>query len=452
MSNFYKPKPHRKYAPPLHNYGVSARKTPNKKYLVNNSDMMTPGNVRETLNEYVLQDGLVKSDDRGLKRDMLKNTRTTDGPPTIVYKPPPPSPITNKKGDKYTPEIEKNDKRPGKNDDDEIIVNLKNPMFNKRIAMQDFNFHFDSMLLTNQTDITEGRYVFKLPEVRGDNQRSGIVTLRINSFYFPNINEVLPNVQQPAPDFFFYRKVFIRLVNIPTENAYIPTTGQRYHFEMNVLEETSQSVLLVPTRDKLSLSNPVDRIEDIEFEFLIPSLADTIPFTPIRCPRTFIRVQNSRFNASPTDDPTDQWGAVGDKLYLRITSGNVFRDIWRSGNDPLNTDPISGDGIAIAFRASSGENLPAQLVNELNETHFIDTSNIEQNNAGDYFITLPNFGSANTQMPQQEDPNNPPPATISAYFFLDIIILRNRIMPSINMITQEIDTQKTDYSIPIKQI
>lgn len=372
------------------------------------SGMMTPGALNETYRNYILQEGTVSAEDRGFKKQMLdpKYRGKPDGPPL-------PGPGGAPSGGASASASSGGASAGGE-------VRVRNKTIDTNIGIEEYYVHLDSMNIDDAGSPNQGNYLFPLPAIGTSSTRNNIISIRVNEFYIPNINELLPNPNDRI-DFFFYRKVYLRFRNISAETAHQSTgSSLSYHYEFYVNEPTGTAVLLTPVQPLLRFTRVINNLDTIDVALYVPRLSpfnDTLLRIPL--PRT-------RITARVTNAPIGEF---------TIIDGNVGRDIWGVAG------AIPGDGLAIAARYTGSQEIDTPFrtgMESENGERFI--TNVDT--ATGTFIVNQNGAAGN--------PNADPPVPNNGNTY-EIVIHRNRVLMNVNFATI-IEGQKTNYMLPSRAL
>ena len=115
----------------------------------------------------------------------------------------------------------------------------------------------------------------------GGQDITNCIELHIGNFYFPKIY-----ASPGKPEYFYFRRVFVELLGLPTNNYVQGTNGNRFHFEFEVENINGQAVKLVPIKRSLFLTRPSTSIPSFILRFTVPpigggiSLFRRIPLPP----------------------------------------------------------------------------------------------------------------------------------------------------------------------------
>lgn len=150
-------------------------------------------------------------------------------------------------------------------------------------GFEDYEIYLDSTARDQISDTDNGILQWAITPYNGGQELRNIVEFYISKFLFPRVM-----FQDSAvPDYFYFRRVFIEIVNTPTQNAIIAPNTTRFHFECEVADINSQAVTLVPIKQTFFFRRPIDSLGIIQLKFSVPSHnpGQQGGFTAIRIPK-----------------------------------------------------------------------------------------------------------------------------------------------------------------------
>jgi hypothetical protein len=165
------------------------------------------------------------------------------------------------------------------------------------VGFEDWAIYFDSLYKNAATsDLPNGILGYPLAALNNNRDLKNIIEMTIGSFYFPRVTN--PRVQldavnypslvltPSAPDYFFFRRVFMQVVNLPYGQAVQGNNSVQYQWEFQVDGTNSVAVLLTPLQPSFFLQRPLQTLSDIQFRFM------TAPnFRPIPIPNETVQIQ-----------------------------------------------------------------------------------------------------------------------------------------------------------------
>lgn len=230
----------------------------------------------------------------------------------------------------------------------------------------DYGFEDIYVLLESQNKIdasllSNGSLAFSLTELNNNLPITEIVQITVSNFWFP----LVTSANAWNPDFYFYRKVYMRIAELPA-NQSIQARNFQYHFEFDISVISSIAVLLVPVKDTFTLKQPLSSISTLTLQFYVPQSNQRIPL-----PIDYMRVR-----AVPGTNPA-----------RFVMLGGFTTDAIA----PVG--PITAPGVAVYFNGFTSNNATANnRVNDTNGifiTNIIDSTTFETSNADFTPVTTP---------------------------------------------------------------
>lgn len=127
-------------------------------------------------------------------------------------------------------------------------------------GFEDTSFFFDSLTATRIGNTLK----WSLPQQNNNTDISNIVAVKIFPFYFPRITG--PAAQ---PDYFFYRKLFMRILSATTTQSVRGPNSNYFHYEFKVDNLNSIAVELLPAAESYYFTRPLTTFTELEIKFLI---------------------------------------------------------------------------------------------------------------------------------------------------------------------------------------
>ena len=157
-----------------------------------------------------------------------------------------------------------------------------------QIGFEDWEIYFDSVYKNGAiSDPSNGIIGYNLSTLNNNQDLKNIIQIHISPFYFPRITNPrtqLDAVNYPSlalvpntPDFFFFRRLFIQVVNLPFGQAVQSNGSINYHWEMSVDELNSVAVKLTPLKPSFFLQRPLQSLSEIQFRFMVPLNFRSVP-------------------------------------------------------------------------------------------------------------------------------------------------------------------------------
>ena len=138
-----------------------------------------------------------------------------------------------------------------------------------QVNFVDSSFYLDSV---SKKSLNSGTISFSLSEINKQNSVNEIIRIKVGSFYFPLVSN-----STSLPLYYFYRRVYMRIAELPTAQSFLTSQGTGFHFEFDVENVNSIAVLLKPVRDTFNLRQPLQSLDSITFQFMVPPTFAEIP-------------------------------------------------------------------------------------------------------------------------------------------------------------------------------
>lgn len=172
------------------------------------------------------------------------------------------------------------------------------------VGFEDYEFHFDSLDRDSASDLVNGEMRWSINQLNNSQDVKNIVEMRVGEFFFPRL------LVSNGPDYYFYRRVYMQVLNLPSTQAVMGANGNQYHFEFEVESLNSVAVKLRPLKDAFFFQKPVTSLTDLQVRFMIPHGFKKIPLPNDRVTITSVANTNpARFTI--TNETTAILGSVG---------------------------------------------------------------------------------------------------------------------------------------------
>lgn len=207
-------------------------------------------------------------------------------------------------------------------------------------GFEDYEFHFDSIDRDTSSDMSNGEMKWSISALNNNRDLKNCVEMRVGPIYFPRVNTA-----PGCPDYFFYRKVYMQILNLPVTQAIIGSKGNQYHFEFDVENLNSVAVKLKPTKETFFFQRPVSSLTDLAVRFMIPH-----NFRRISIPKDVVTIQSvnnsnpARFTITSGDLTTDLLGTLGPTI---LPGTAVYINSFLSANANVNNNVNTNDGLYI---------------------------------------------------------------------------------------------------------
>jgi hypothetical protein len=206
-------------------------------------------------------------------------------------------------------------------------------------SIKDATFYFDSLYQDLSAVTGVGQLAFSIVNLNGLNPIQNVIALKIGSFYFPNLGTV------GLTDFFYYRRVYLKIENIVKQSSVQAANTESYHFEFDVQNINSTAVLLTPINELFYFQAPITALSSIIFTFYTP-----LNFKHIPIPSAQIVVQPDPANLATGDFLVITGGLATDigPIGVLLPPGiAVFFTNYTSGNPVIDAQVNAAGGIYV---------------------------------------------------------------------------------------------------------
>lgn len=156
------------------------------------------------------------------------------------------------------------------------------------VGFEDWEIYFDSVYKNGAiSDLTNGVLGYSLAALNNNKDLKNVIEMTIPPFYFPRITNPrvqLDPVNYPSlvlttnsPDYFFFRRMYIQVVNMPFGQAVQANNSAQFHWECSVENINSVAVLINPLKPSFFLQRPLQTLSEIQFRFMVPLDFRTVP-------------------------------------------------------------------------------------------------------------------------------------------------------------------------------
>jgi len=155
-------------------------------------------------------------------------------------------------------------------------------------GFDDTEVYCDSVYRDRTTDLTVGEVIWNLTRLNNNQEVSNIMEFRIGNFFFPKI--LTPTT---SPEFFYFRKVYLEIAGLASQQVINGPNGQRFHFEFDVENLNSQAVILRPTKGWFYFPAPIYSLSSLQFRFMVPqTILGVNSMKRIPIPNDIVQVQS----------------------------------------------------------------------------------------------------------------------------------------------------------------
>lgn len=156
------------------------------------------------------------------------------------------------------------------------------------VGFEDWEIYFDSVYKNSAiSDLGNGILGYSLATLNNNKDLKNVIQMRLRPFYFPRITN--PRVQldpvnypslaltTSSPDYFFFRRMYIQVVNMPFGQAVQANNSVQYQWECAVENLNSVAVLVNPLEQSFFLQRPLQTLSEIQFRFMVPLDFRSVP-------------------------------------------------------------------------------------------------------------------------------------------------------------------------------
>jgi hypothetical protein len=152
----------------------------------------------------------------------------------------------------------------------------------KDIGFRDFEIYFDSTFITIPSNLAQGEIVFNVSDYNNGLSIGNVIEINLGSFYFPKPL----NYTTTSPDPYFYRRIYMNIVGLPSTQSSRGANGSQYNFEFQVVDLNSIAVLLQPIKPSFYLQSILSAFNETRLHFTYgPN------FDPVSLPKTKLSIQ-----------------------------------------------------------------------------------------------------------------------------------------------------------------
>lgn len=268
------------------------------------------------------------------------------------------------------------------------------------VGFEDWELYFDSLYRNDAiSDLQNGVIGFPLSTLNNNKDLKNVIEMTIQPFYFPRVAN--PRVQldpinypslaltTSSPDFYFFRRMYLQVVNMPFGQGVQASESDQFHWELQIDNLNSVAVLLTPLKQSFFLQRPLQTLSEIQFRFMVP-----LDFRAVPIPEDTLQIQMvipptnpARFRIITTPDGSEALGLLIPPAILQN----------RSPPDPLQIPlpAIVPPGVAVFMsdaELSDGGAPPVrnllieQLVNSINGVFITAVINTEAPNLAPKYV------------------------------------------------------------------
>lgn len=158
-----------------------------------------------------------------------------------------------------------------------------------RLGFRDVYMLFDSTNADGTSNRAAGQLKFNVTLLNNSNPLDGIIMVQPTEFFFPKPTNVLST----DPNFYFFRKVYMRIETLPQTQAVTAQKSFWFHFEFDVEDINAIAVKLIPTAETTSffLRSPVNALSEFNCSFWVPNpVPSALSFKQIPLPPDVVQI------------------------------------------------------------------------------------------------------------------------------------------------------------------
>jgi hypothetical protein len=219
-------------------------------------------------------------------------------------------------------------------------------------GFEDYELYFDSVNKDGSSDLVNGELKFSITDLNNNQDIHSCIEMKVGSFYFPK-------VINPAgsPDFYFYRRVYLQVLGLPSTQGVLADNGNQYHFEFSVENFSGIAVLLVPIKDTFFFQRPITSLTDLQLRFTVP-IFKRIPLPEVILNVVSIAGSNPA-QFSIVGGPTT--AAIGDIGLLPAPGVAVYISGFASGDPAVNIATNNTAGVFVTTVVNATQIIIASL-------------------------------------------------------------------------------------------
>lgn len=158
------------------------------------------------------------------------------------------------------------------------VSNLSPSDISALVGFEDYAVYLDSLGKSSAgTTLSEGTLAYSITTLNNNVELRNVISMRITPFYFPRRTNpraaplVAPLFTPNAPDLFFYRRLYLQVLTLPSTQSVNGRGSTQFQWELQVDDLNSLAVLCTPLRDTFYLPRPLLSMSEIQFRFVVPS-------------------------------------------------------------------------------------------------------------------------------------------------------------------------------------
>lgn len=208
-------------------------------------------------------------------------------------------------------------------------------------GIDDTYLYFDSLAKDSSSDLGNGEITWSITNLNNSNPIENIVEMQVGDFWFPLIKN-----STGFPDYYFYRRVYMYITTLPSQQAVLMQNSGSFHFEFDVDIINSVAVHLKPVKDTFYFKRPITSLSSFTARFLVPSDASAnfkkIPIPTDKTTATLVGSPGT--NPSRWHLVTDPTSIIGDVGALASPGVAMYFSGVSSNNSTFNSTINSSQG------------------------------------------------------------------------------------------------------------
>jgi hypothetical protein len=165
------------------------------------------------------------------------------------------------------------------------------------IGFEDTGIYLDSIGKSSAlSSVDNGTLAYSINTLNNNVELRNVISMRIDPFYLPRMTNprvnlaptppAYPTFVPNAPDLFFYRRVYLQVLTLPSTQSVNGLGSTQFQWELEVSDLNSLAVLCTPLRPVFYLPRPLLSLSEIQFRFMVPSPTGMRPITLFNETRT----------------------------------------------------------------------------------------------------------------------------------------------------------------------
>lgn len=139
------------------------------------------------------------------------------------------------------------------------------PMPTQSIGVDDIYLNFDSLARENTGSLANGELRWSINTLNRNQPINNCIQIQTSDFYFPLILNAAT-----APEFYFYRQVYLHISSLPTTQGVLAVNNTQYHFAFDVASTNSIAVRLIPRDPIFHFRQPITDLSQFNLRFMVP--------------------------------------------------------------------------------------------------------------------------------------------------------------------------------------